>query len=421
VYLRGNFNGSINLGGNTLTNPCVPDPQDPSSYCHGDHFFAKLQADGTHVWSKRFVNDNEDYAGWSIASDVSDAGEVYIVTHGTSAFSFGGAVVPSDSTPGCGPNGCDTDTAVVKLSSAGAFLWGKRFGDGTEDQDGWDIAARKFGDIAIVGTYKGSVNFGGGALGAVGLGPNVFVARFTSAGAHVWSNRFGNGAGAYRGSIAFDGAGNTIVTGYFAGSINFGGMTLNSAGSTDIYIAKFDNIGNHLWSARFGDIQSQESYSPRGLDVAADASGNVVLIGELNGSADFGGGALTSTADNDLFVAKFDLNGAHLWSKRFDDAGVPGRLAIDPSGAIMLTGSSQSALDFGGGSLPGPGGFLVELAPDGSHVWSRRFPGWSGYAVATGTQFLLVTGALTGSDDFGAGQVSSAGSTDAFVAKFVNP
>jgi hypothetical protein len=59
--------------------------------------------------------------------------------------------------------------------------------------------------------------------------------------------------------VAVDGAGNVLLTGDFDGTVDFGGGPLTSAGSDDIFVAKLDAQGNHLWSKRFGDSYYQQA------------------------------------------------------------------------------------------------------------------------------------------------------------------
>ena len=82
--------------------------------------------------------------------------------------------------------------------------------------------------------------------------------------------------------------------------MDFGGGPLTSAGGIDIFLAKFDPAGNHLWSKRFGDGFSQIGYS-----VTVDGADNVLFTGAFSGSVDFGGGPLTSAGGIDIFLAKF--------------------------------------------------------------------------------------------------------------------
>jgi len=106
-----------------------------------------------------------------------------------------------------------------------------------------------------------------------------------------------------------------VITGYIWGTVDFGGGPLTSAGGFDIFIAKFDTNGQHLWSQCFGDGSNQDAYG-----IAIDGSGNVIVTGWFQGTVDFGGGALTSAGLDDIFVAKFDPNGNHVWSQSFGDA-----------------------------------------------------------------------------------------------------
>jgi len=100
--------------------------------------------------------------------------------------------------------------------------------------------------------------------------------------------------------VSVDGIGNIVVTGYFNGTVDFGGGALTSAGGTDIFLANFDASGTHLWSRRFGDASTQRGYS-----VAVDGMGKIIVTGFFRGTVDFGGGVLTSAGNSDIFLAKF--------------------------------------------------------------------------------------------------------------------
>ena len=65
-------------------------------------------------------------------------------------------------------------------------------------------------------------------------------------------------------------------------------------------------------SERFGGTSDDIAYG-----VALDGSGNVVIVGQFQNTVDFGGGALTSAGDRDIFVAKYSPSGAYLWARRY--------------------------------------------------------------------------------------------------------
>ena len=109
-----------------------------------------------------------------------------------------------------------------------------------------------------------------------------------------------------------DGSGNVFVTGIFSGTVDFGGGNLVSAGSVDIFVAKYNANGVHQWSKRLGGTGGEI-----GQAVAVDGSGNVVVTGDFSGTVDFGGGNLVSAGSSDVFLAKYNASGVHQWSKRF--------------------------------------------------------------------------------------------------------
>jgi len=134
---------------------------------------------------------------------------------------------------------------------------------------------------------------------------------------HIWSKRFGGTLGDFGNSVATDTSGNVLVTGAFYGTVDFGGGNLTSV-FRNIFLAKYAPNGNHLWSKRFGDGGGED-----GTGVTTDTSGNVLVTGNFDSTVDFGGGNLTSAGgSNDIFLAKFDANGNHLWSKCFGGTNI---------------------------------------------------------------------------------------------------
>ncbi len=397
ALLTGYFSGSLDLGGGPLT-----------SAGGRDIFLAKLDTAGNHLWSKRF-GDTSDQTGTSVAAD--GAGSVFLTGYFAGSVDFGGGLLTS-----AGFN----DIFLAKFDAAGNHLWSKRFGD-TSDQTGSSLAVDGTGDVLLTGSFSGAVDFGGGPLTAAGNN-DIFLAKLDSAGNHVWSKRFGDASSQGGYGVAVDGAGNALLTGYFNGSADFGGGGLLSAGFSDIFLAEFDPAGNHLWSKRFGDADIQT-----GLSVAADGSGNALLTGWFDGSVDFGGTPMSASGAADIFLAKFGPAGNHLWSKHFGGASElkVASLAVDGAGNALLTGELSSSVDFGGGPLTSAGLsdiFLAKFDPAGSHLWSERFgdaASQSGYSIAaSGAGHVLITGYFAGSVDFGGGPLMSAGSQDAFLAKF---
>ena len=396
VLLAGRFGGSVNFGGGAL-----------QSAGELDVFVAKLDASSGHLWSRQLFGDepNEDRTP-SIAADA--AGGVVLTSGFTTSVDMGAGVVKSAG---------DSDILLAKYDAAGNHVWSKHFGDASS-QIPRGIAVDPAGHTIVAGSFEGTVDFGGGPLTALGI--DVFVAKFDAAGGHVFSKRLGGALVDDASAVAVDASGNILLAGHFEGNVDFGGGPLTSAGGADIFVLKLNPSGAHVWSkAGGGDVTSF-------VDLAAGPSGEVIAGGYSQAAVDFGGGPLVSAGSLDIFIAKLDANGGHAWSYRFGDAAAQLGLgvAVDAGGNAAITGRFKGAADFGLGPLVSAGGddvFVAKLAPSGSPLWSQRYGemlGQNGRDVAfDAAGYVLITGWMSGTADFGSGPLLGAGGTDVLLAR----
>ena len=142
------------------------------------------------------------------------------------------------------------------------------------------------------------MSFGGSSITAVGS-RDIYVASFSSTGAHRWSKGFGGSSSDYGYGITTGPTGNVYVSGYFYNSMSLGGSTLTSAGSYDAFAASFSSDGAHRWSRSHGSTGSDY-----GRRIAADGAGGVYVVGNFYNTVDFGGGPFTSAGSYDVFVLK---------------------------------------------------------------------------------------------------------------------
>ncbi len=273
------------------------------------------------------------------------------------------------------------DVFVAKYDANGAHQWSVRLG-GTSDDVAYAVAVDGSGSVFVTGGFRDTVDFGGGNLVSAGS-YDIFLAKFNASGVHQWSKRFGDASEDLGRGVAVDGSGNVLVTGYFYGTANFGGGNLTSAGSSDIFLAKYDASGVHQWSRRFGGSSEDSGYA-----VALDGLGNVLVTGYFTGTASLGSGNLVSAGFDDVFLAKYSASGAHQWSRSFGGSFQDlGRgVAVDGAGNVFLTGSFATTANFGGANLVCSGAADIVLAkytPNGVHTWSKRF-GSSGSDFAKG-------------------------------------
>lgn len=156
--------------------------------------------------------------------------------------------------------------------------------------------------------------------------------------------------------------------------------TCNGAGDEACDGGGDELCGELQWKRTFGSGGQDE-----GRRIAFDGAGNLVLIGYATGTVDLGGGPLAGAGGTDLVMARYAPDGAHLWSKRFGDASDQSysnhALAVDAAGNILVGGETDGNIDLGGGPLVVSHtntAFVARFAPDGSHVWSKQLGGGDG-------------------------------------------
>lgn len=343
VFVAGTFAGALDFGGGPLFSA--------GGY---DSFVVKFSSDGTQLWSKRFGGSEGDDSARGLAVD--SLGNVLVTGSIVGTVTLG-----SSTTFATGP--FDNDIVLAKLSANGDFIWSKRFASTTDD-NGLSVSVGPQDEVVLTGNFSGPINFGTGVL--TSREHDVFLAKFSANGTPVWSKQFGGALRDSGNGVAVDADGNIVLTGAFAGTIDFGGGALNSANANydDIFLAKFAGDGSLLWSQSFGG-----NLFDRGNAVSVDQLGNIALVGSFYETIDLGGGALKSTGGSDIFVAKYSPDGAHLWSKSFGAAsGIDdGRaVTVDSQNNIITTGQFFSVVDFGGGAQASGGlgdMLMVSLAP----------------------------------------------------------
>ena len=312
------------------------------------------------------------------------------------------------------------DVLVAKYDADGAFLWAKSAG-GTDDFDvGRDVAVDASGQIMVIGEFQGTATFGAGDLNEImltSLGTrDMFVAKYDANGALLWAKRAGGtGTDFTLGkSIAVDANGQSVVTGTFrTGTATFGldeanETPLTNSGGDDVFVAKYDADGALLWAKSAGGAESDFCDG-----IALDANGQIMVTGYFRGAATFGAGdlneiMLTSRGSRDMFVAKYNADGALLWAKSAGGTGfVDGRqIAVDPSGQIVTVGQIDGTATFELGepnettlTSTGFGNLLVtKWDSDGAFLWATRDEGASsGRALAVNASGQVM---VTGSRDY---------------------
>ncbi|MBP8032991.1 MAG: SBBP repeat-containing protein [Bacteroidia bacterium] len=361
-----------------------------------NHLTSDLIIDPQLVWGTFYGSNANEFSN-SIVSD--NIGNV-IITGNANSMSF-----PTQNIGGYFQgtfSGGIFDIFILKFAASGALLWSTYYGGSGQDHgnaitvDSNDnifvTGATSSSDFPILnaGTYFQSLNSTSGG------GQDVYILKFDSNGNRLWATYYGGTNTDIAYSIAVDLNNNVFITGF---SLSPDFPTLNSgtyfqglnASYDDVFILKFDNIGNQLWATFYGGTEGE-----RGLSITTDLFGNVFVTGHTN-SPDLpilntGGTAFFqpfsgATSQLDLFIAKFNNNGALLWATFYGGTSydVGYSVITDQSGNVFIGGETAS-INF---PVFSPGGntyfqsnnnglydvYLLKFDNTGNRLWATYYGG----------------------------------------------
>jgi hypothetical protein len=136
-----------------------------------------------------------------------------------------------------------------------------------------------------------------------------------------WVKQIGNVTNEHSGSMTIDGKGYVYLTGRFDGTLDFdpgpGVYNLTSSGQNNVFIAKFDTLGNLKWAT------GTSGGSVHWPSVDVDDNGNVYSSGFFYNTVDFAPGSgshsLTRLSTNgaDIYIGKWDSLGNIKWIKQY--------------------------------------------------------------------------------------------------------
>lgn len=242
VYLTGFYTGNVDF------NPGAS-PMMLTDNGFTNIFVLALDTNSNFVWAKQMGGDKED-RGLGIAVD-SDGN-----VHTTGFFQVEGNFDPDLGPAGLLTVDCtgayvnNSDVFVSKLTSAGVFVWAKRFG-ACPDEHGMAIAVDGMGNVSTTGFFQSIVDFDPDPNETFNLAANdsrdIFVNNLDVNGNLVWAVSAGSNNADEGFSISTSLSGSVVLTGHFAGTVNFdpgsGTTNLDSLTSTSAFVWKLTPVG----------------------------------------------------------------------------------------------------------------------------------------------------------------------------------
>ena len=316
-------------------------------------------------------------------------------------------------------------TAPVAEGDSWETPWSRYIGDAGADSV-YDMEVDAAGNTWLVGGTTSSEWAFGGYDTSYGGEEDGFVAKVDPRGELEWVGYLGGSDRDYAQGVAVDDDGNVWITGRTesAGWVA-GGHQIVHGGGADAFVVKLDSEGELLWSSYLGGSSQDD-----GFDVAFDADGNAVVVGDTASSGWVSGGYnLSQGGTGDGFVAKLSPNGTHLWSSYVGSSkNDKGRaVAVAPSGEIWVAGETSgdgwisSGYDTG---LSGANdGYVVRISADGQQFLGGSYLGGSATEISHGITLdgsgnAYIVGQTSSSGWITGGfNTAYSGSSDGFLAK----
>jgi hypothetical protein len=295
------------------------------------------------------------------------------------------------------------------------------------------------GNVYMVGTFEGSLQFPGAGAPIISQGQDGFIARLNIEGINesdgdlVWVTNFGGPGDQGVTAADVDDDGNIYMVGIFSGACEFPGGGKSSEGGLDMWVAKYDQNGNWVEDWFLGGADNDMLYG-----VTVDDK--LYVTGRFDSpSIDMGqwSGDIISALDdtNNGIIAAYDKNTmAYLGARIIASSGAdvyPG--GIDAKGGhVFVTGGFTGTVDFdwntGVADRTSNGAQDVFLSRFDFNLNHTRTMSWGGSSDDFGTDISLVDddiGYITGSyndsvslTEYDWGTITAQGLADVFVAQF---
>ncbi|MEO8147147.1 MAG: T9SS type A sorting domain-containing protein [Bacteroidia bacterium] len=360
VYVVGDFYGTdITFGATTLTNGLTAGGT-------SDIFVVKYDMYGSVLWAKRIGGAADDLVN-SIAIDGS-GNAVVTGEYLSNVLSFGGVSLTITT-------GGFSDIFVAKYDPAGTVMWAKK-GGGNGDDGAVGICTDAVGNIFLAGSFNGpSITFGTNTVTKSGS-VDALIVKLDLNGAFLWAEHTGGTSSDGEGyGVSADASGNVFFTGFFqSNSISFGSTTLNNAGASDVFIAKYNSGGVLIWAQSGGGTGEDQVNG-----ISTDAAGNAFITGYfLSPSATFGSYNITNPNPSSLniFVVKYDGAGIAGWANSAGGSGDDDGTSIttDAAGNVYIAGFFNTSISFGSTTLTSSGSddiFIARYNPAGNAVYAK--------------------------------------------------
>ena len=248
-----------------------------------DIYVIKFAPNGSFEWAKQIGGNGTDEVK-NIKAD--QHANIYLSGYFSLTCDFNpGAVTNYIASVG------NNDAFVMKLNSAGDYVWAKTFG-GANFEVTMALDVDLNGNVYSTGAFQLTADFNPGTatynLTANNTASDIFISKLDSMGDFVWAKQFAARNGYSQGNaISVASNGDLILAGFFVDTLNFDPTASNFSvistyNSSDVFIARLNSSGDFQWAKTFG-----AQFTDRCFAMSLDFEDNIFTSGYYFGNVDF--------------------------------------------------------------------------------------------------------------------------------------
>lgn len=301
VYVVGSFySQTLTLGAFTLTNT------DTTGFW-ADIYIVKYDASGNVLWAKSIGSTGQDEIA-SIATD--PMGNIFV--SGSFGYTTSITIGTNTITNATNNNGWGYDIFVAKYDANGNVIWAQGAGGAGSNDYILGVSSDASGNVFITGKYyTPSITFGSTTLyntdtSSTNVSFDSFVVKYSAAGNMLWAKGIGGTGWDYGNGITNDTDGNVYIVGIYSDTISFGSFNLSNTnfGAFNIFVVKYDPLGNVLWAKQAGGVDNDY-----GNSISLDVYGNIFITGTYTSpQMVFGTDTINNSGGYQMFLAKMGNN-----------------------------------------------------------------------------------------------------------------
>ncbi|MEM6642363.1 MAG: hypothetical protein AAF616_05245 [Bacteroidota bacterium] len=315
----------------------------------------------------------------------------------------------------------DEEISTPALDSSPQFRWANSL-EGPGDEDEIDaVASDGEGNVYLSGKFESELLVEGQPERLVSNGmADIMVVKYNQEGIWQWTRQFGGLGEDNIFDADCDSKGNLILSGYFQGSVQFGGFALTSRGGFDMLVLKISPDGEVLNAVQLGGTGNDG-----GNELEIGNSDQVIIGAQSDGNFE----RLPNTGLQDAYIISMTSDFSVSWIRSVEGAGIARAKAVetDDFGNVYLGGDyvNDNSISNAGTvnafkNSEGADAYLASWSANGNLRWVKNWGGTGSDLckgiVTTSQNDIYVVGQFTSAVDFDDSQlVTDVGTQDLFI------